>query len=166
MTSPETPESRLAMLRIELPTVPSPIANFVPWRVTGDLVYLAGQICEWNGQVLYAGKVGSDQTLEAAQAAARICGLNLLAALRACCDGSLDRVTACIRLGGFVNCTPDFAYVPQVINGASDLMHEVFGRAAGAHARTAVGVASLPQRAAVEVDGVFQIAGPGDAVRG
>jgi enamine deaminase RidA (YjgF/YER057c/UK114 family) len=156
---PETPESRINTLAIKLPHVPKPIANFVPWRLVGDLVFLAGQVCEWNGEVLYTGKAGSDHQLEAAQAAARICGLNLLAALRECCNGSLDRVIACIRLGGFVNCTPDFAYVPQVINGASDLMHEVFGPLAGAHVRTAIGVATLPQRAAVEVDGIFRIKG-------
>jgi enamine deaminase RidA (YjgF/YER057c/UK114 family) len=155
----ETPEFRIKTLGIMLPQVPKPIASFVPWRLAGDLVFLAGQVCEWNGEVLYAGKVGADHELEAAQAAARVCGLNLLAALRECCDGSLDRVTACIRLGGFVNCTPDFAFVPQVINGTSDLMHEVFGPVAGAHVRTAVGVATLPQRAAVEVDGVFRIRG-------
>jgi len=158
MSSPgESPESRIRTLDIELPRVPKPIANFVPWRVVGDLVFLAGQICEWNGEVLYAGKVGSDHALEPAQRAARVCGLNLLAALRECCEGSLDRVTACIRLGGFVNCTPEYAHVPQVVNGASDLMHQVFGPVAGAHVRTAVGVASLPQRAAVEVEGIFRI---------
>jgi len=155
----ETPESRIETLGIELPKMPAPIANFVPWRLVGDIVFLAGQVCEWNGTVLYAGKVGADHQLEAARAAARVCGLNLLAALRDCCGGSLDRVIACIRLGGFVNCTPDYAYVPQVINGASDLMHEIFGQVAGAHVRTAVGVATLPQRATVEVDGVFRIRG-------
>ncbi len=149
-------DSRLASLAIELPRVPIPVANFVPYRKHRDLVYLAGQVCEWNDDVRYVGKVGSKYTLEEAQQAARICGLNLIAALKLACGGSLDRVSGCLRLGGFVNCTSDFPYVPQVINGASDLMHEVFG-AAGRHARTAVGVANLPRGAAVEVDAIFAI---------
>lgn len=150
-----TADARLRELAIELPDVPRPIANFVPWRRSGDLVYLAGQICEWNGKVLYAGKVGVDHDLEAATQAARICGLNLIAALRECLGGTLEPVRACIRLGGFVNCAPDYGFVPHAVNGASDLMHELFGAEVGSHVRTAVGVANLPQCAAVEVDALF-----------
>lgn len=138
-----------------LPDVPIPIANFVPFRREGSLVFLAGQVCEWNGEVRYVGKVGREFDMAAGQAAARVCGLNLIAALRHAL-GSLDRVRQCLRLGGFVNCDPEFKLVPQVINGASDLMHQIFG-AAGAHARTAVGVASLPRGAAVEVDAIFAV---------
>jgi enamine deaminase RidA (YjgF/YER057c/UK114 family) len=148
-------ETRLAGLGIALPEVPVPIARFKPWRMTGDLVYLAGQICEWNGTVTHVGKVGVDHDIAAGQAAARICGLNLVAALRQACGGDLDRVGHCVRLGGFVNCDPDFDSVPFVVNGASDLMAEIFGDA-GEHARTAIGVASLPRRAAVEVEAIFR----------
>ena len=148
-------ERRLAAAGIVLPDVPVPIARFKPWRMAGDLVYLAGQICEWNGEVRYVGKVGVDHDLAAGQDAARICGLNLVAALRQACGGDLDRVGHCVRLGGFVNCGPDFDSVPFVVNGASDLMAEVFGDF-GEHARTAVGVASLPRRAAVEVEAIFR----------
>ena len=149
-------DARLAALGIELPQVPTPVANFVPFRRHGGLVYLAGQVCEWNGDVRYVGKVGEAFDLDQAQAAARVCGLNLIAALRLACGGSLDRIAGCLRLGGFVNCTPDYPSIPQVINGASDLMHELFG-ADGRHARTAVGVANLPRGAAVEVDAVFAV---------
>ena len=159
MPPPEIHESferALSELGIELPDVPTPSANFVPFRRHGELVYLAGQICEWNGAVRFAGKVGADFTLGEAQQAARICGLYLIAALKLACGGSLDRVCGCLRLGGFVNCTADFANIPHVVNGASDLMHDVFGTR-GQHARTAVGVANLPRGAAVEIDAIFAI---------
>ena len=152
-----TPENRLAQLGIELPAVPVPIANFQPFRRHGDLVFLAGQTCEWNGAMIYAGKIGRDHDLETGQKAARICGLNLIAALRLSLGGSLNGVTACLRLGGFVNADPEFPLVPKVVNGASDLMAEVFGPEIGPHARTAVGVATLPQNAAVEVDAIFAV---------
>lgn len=152
----ESADQRLASLGIELPQVPQPIANFIPFRRHGDLVFLAGQVCEWNGDVRFVGKVGEAYDLSQAQAAARVCGLNLIAALKLACGGSLDRVSCCLRLGGFVNCTPNYPNIPQVINGASDLMHELFG-ARGHHARTAVGVANLPRGAAVEVDAIFAL---------
>lgn len=149
-------EARLAALALELPEVPRPTGVFAPFRHAGDLVFLAGQTCEWNGTMRYHGKVGVDHDLAAGQAAARLCALNLLAALRLACRGDLDRVDHCVRLGGFVNCHPDFPDAPKVINGASELMLEVFGDA-GVHARTAVGVATLPNRALVEVDAVFRL---------
>lgn len=148
-------DERLSQLGIELPQVPVPIANFVPWRIQNGFVFLAGQVCEWNGKLMYAGKIGIEHPLENGQAAARICGLNLIAALRSAV-GSLDRVRCCLRLGGFVNCDPQFVDVPMVINGASNLMHEIFGED-GAHARTAVGVAALPRGASVEVDAIFAL---------
>lgn len=149
-------EDRLAALGLELPDVPVPIARFKPMRIVGDLIFLAGQICEWNGEVTHQGKLGVDHDLAAGQAAARICALNLIAALRHAAGGGLDRVEHAVRLGGFVNCAPDFDGVPFVINGASDLMIELFGEA-GEHCRTAIGVASLPRLAAVEVDAVFKL---------
>jgi enamine deaminase RidA (YjgF/YER057c/UK114 family) len=155
-TGLDSVDARLSALAIELPRVPIPVANFVPFRRSGNLVFLAGQVCEWNGVVRYVGRVGVDYNLADGQKAARVCALNLIAALKAACGGTLDAVTACIRLGGFVNCSPQFDEIPQVINGASDLMHELFG-ANGTHARTAVGVANLPRGAAVEVDGIFAL---------
>jgi enamine deaminase RidA (YjgF/YER057c/UK114 family) len=150
------PEQRMLDLGIALPDIPKPIANFVPYRRDRDRIFLAGQICEWNGEVKYRGKLGIDHALPDGQDAARICALNLLAALREACGGSLNRVTACLRVGGFVNCAPDYLHVPQVINGASDIFHMLFGER-GRHARTAIGVASLPQGASVEVDAIFAI---------
>jgi enamine deaminase RidA (YjgF/YER057c/UK114 family) len=150
------PEQRLIELGLALPNVPTPIASFVPFRRDRDRIFLSGQICEWNGEVKYRGKLGVEHGLEDGQAAARICALNLIAALREACGGSLNRVTACLRVGGFVNCAPDYLHVPQVINGASNLIHALFGER-GHHARTAVGVASLPQGAAVEVDAIFAV---------
>jgi len=150
-------EARLAGLGLDLPTLPHPTGSYVPFRREGPLVYLAGQTCEWNGHMVYTGKVGQDLDLETGQKAARICGLNLIAALRLALGGSLDGVQACLRLGGFVNAAPDFPKVPAVINGASDLMTEVFGAEVAPHARTAIGVATLPQCAAVEVDAIFAV---------
>ena len=149
-------ERKLAALGLTLPTPPTPVANFIPYRVAGDRVFLAGQVNEWNGTVPYVGKVGAELDLPAAQKAAQLCALNLLACLKRACEGDLDRVHACLRVGGFVNCTPDFALVPMVVNGASDLFVALLGEA-GRHARTAVGVASLPRLAAVEVDAIFSI---------
>ena len=149
-------DARLAELGIELPEGPAPVASYVPYTVTGNLVFLSGQINVWNGELGPTGKVGVDLTIEQGQAAARVCALNLIAHLEDACGGDLDRVVQAIRLGGFVNCTPDFAGQPQVIEGASALLIEVFGDA-GRHARTAVCAPSLPFRAAVEVDGIFEI---------
>lgn len=149
-------ESRLVALGLELPDVPVPIARFKPFRLAGDLIFLAGQICEWNGRVTHEGKLGTDHDVAAGQAAARVCALNLIAALRQATGGDLDRVEHVVRLGGFVHCVPDFASVPFVVNGASDLMIDLFDEA-GEHCRTAIGVASLPRLAAVEVDAVFKL---------
>jgi enamine deaminase RidA (YjgF/YER057c/UK114 family) len=149
-------ERRLIELGVSLPRIPVPVANFVPFRRNGDTVFHAGQICEWNGTVAYHGKVGVDHDLATGVKAARICALNLLAVLRDACGGSLDRVVACMRVGGFVNCSPEYENVPQVINGASDLFCDLFGER-GNHSRTAVGVATLPRRAAVEVDAIFVV---------
>lgn len=147
-------EKILLEREIELPNVPVPIANFLPFQRAGNLVYLAGQVCEWNGKVTCAGKVGAEINIERAYSAARICGLNLIAALRQACQGNLDRVSHCLRVGGFVNCDPDFDSVPHVVDGASNLMYELFGDR-GRHARAAVGVASLPRCATVEVEAIF-----------
>ncbi len=148
-------EARLAELGIELPEAPAPAANYVPYVVLGDMVYISGQIAKDSGGLI-CGKLGDDTTVEQGAAAARVCGLNLIAQLREACGGDLDRVVQVVKLGGFVNATADFTNHPVVINGASDLMAEVFGKL-GAHARAAVGCSSLPLGVAVEVEGIFQI---------
>lgn len=148
--------ARLKELGVTLPPAPKPVANYVPYIVTGNLVFISGQVSQ-AGDEKYFGKVGQDLDIETAQRAARACGLAILAQLSAALDGDLDRVTRCVKLGGFVNCGLDFDHMPSVINGASDLMVEVFGDK-GAHARFAVGAPNLPFNFAVEVDAVFEIA--------
>jgi len=149
-------EARLRELKLELPAASTPAANYVPFVRTGNLVFMAGQIPVWNGERRFIGKVGRDFTAEQGQEAAKLCGLNLLAQLKAALDGDLDRVVRCVRLGGFVNSMPDFVQQPLVVNGASDLMVAVFGDA-GRHARTAVGTNVLPLDVAVEVEGTFEV---------
>lgn len=150
-------DARLSELGIELPTPAAPAGSYVPYVVTGNLVVISGQITLEDGEVRYIGKLGADMDVDGGYAAARVCAINLLAQLRAACDGDLDRVKRVVRLGGFVNATPDFADHPKVINGASDLMKDVFGDA-GQHARAAVGCVSLPLGVSVEVEGIFEIA--------
>ena len=150
-------EARLKELKIELPDAPAPAANYIPYVVTGNLVFVSGQVPRFKGQYVHVGKVGETLTLEDVQKSARLCALNLIAQLKAACGGDLDRVKRVVKLGGFVNSTPTFAQHPQVINGASDLMGEIFGDA-GKHARFAVGVADLPGNVATEIDGIFEIA--------
>ncbi len=149
-------DQRLQELGIALPDGPAPSANYIPFVVTGNLVFVSGQISHENGELI-AGKIGDGLNIETGQRAARACALNLIAQLKNACDGDLDRVTRVVKLGGFVNAAPDFKQPPQVMNGASDLFVEIFGEA-GRHARFAVATASLPSGAAVEVDGVFEIA--------
>lgn len=148
-------ENRLAELGITLGEGRAPAANYVPFVQTGNLVMVSGQI-SMGDNGLVTGRLGDDMAIEEGQAAARLCGLNLVSQLRVACDGDLDRLVRVVRLGGFVNSTPDFTDQPKVINGASDLMVEIFGDA-GAHARAAVGVAALPLGVAVEIDGIFEI---------
>jgi len=150
-------ETRLAELGITLPAATAPVANYVPWTISGRLIFISGQVGMEDGKPRWLGRLGDGLSVAEGYAAARLCGLNLLTQLKAACDGDLDRVTRVVRLGGFVNCTPDFTDQPKVVNGASDLMVEVFGNA-GRHARAAVGAPSLPLGVAVEVDGVFEIA--------
>ncbi|MAN78029.1 MAG: hypothetical protein CML24_12765 [Rhizobiales bacterium] len=150
-------ESRLADLGITLPTTSAPLANYVPTRVLGTSLYVSGQVPARDGKDVYTGKLGADYTIEQGQDAARICAINILAHLRDAVGGDLDRVANVIRLGGFINAVPEFTDHPKVLNGASDLMVEVFGDA-GRHARAAVGVYSLPRNVPVEVDAIFEIA--------
>ena len=149
-------DARLRELGIELPQPAAPVANYVPFTVSGNLVFIAGQICQWNGERRFVGKLGAGISIADGQQGARLCALNILAHLRVSAAGDLDRVRRCLRLGGFVNCTPDFTDMPQIVNGASDLMVEIFGEA-GKHARAAVGNNSLPGGVAVEVEATFEL---------
>ena len=149
-------EARLKELRIELPQPTTPLANYVPFVRSGDLLFISGQICQWNGERRFLGKLGREVTLEQGQEAARLCGLNILAVARGALGGDLDRILRCIRLGGFVSCVDEFTQQPQVVNGASNLMVEVLGDA-GRHARVAVGTNALPGNVAVEVEGLFEV---------
>ncbi len=147
---------RLKELGIELPEAPNPVANYQPYVVSGNLVFMSGQVTIWNGKIEYQGKIGREFTVDQGYQAARMCGLNLIAQVRAACGGDLDRVKRVVRLGAFVNCIDDFEQHPNVVNGASDLMAEVFGDA-GRCTRTNAGVPSLPLGFAVEIDGIFEI---------
>ena len=149
-------EKNLAIQGIVLPQAASPAANYVPYVITGKQISVAGQIPFWNGELTGLGKVGRDMTTEEGADIARICGLNLIAQVKAACQGDLDRVARVVKLGGFVNCTEEFRDHPEVINGASNLMVDVFGDK-GTHSRFAVGVNSLPRGVAVEVDGIFEL---------
>ncbi len=143
-------EARLAELGIVLPEPARSVANYVPYVVAGDLLLISGQLPFEGGRVI-TGRLGEDMALEEGVAAARACGIGILAQIRAAVNGDWARVRRILRLGGFVNSTDGFTDQPKVINGASDLMVEVFGEA-GRHARAAVGVNTLPLGAAVEVE--------------
>jgi len=150
-------DKRLEELGIVLPTPPAPVASYVPYVVSGNLVTISGQVTLAEGGLKFVGVVGKDLSLEDGKAAARLCAINVLAQLKAAVNGNLDRVRRCVKLGVFVNAVPEYAQHPEVANGASDLIQEVFGES-GRHARAAVGAGSLPRNVAVEVEAVFEIA--------
>ncbi len=150
-------ETRLRELGIILPTPMAPVANYVPFVITGDLVIISGQIPVRDGKVAYTGKLGADLSPEIGLQAAQLCFINVLAQLKAACGGDLDRVRQVVRLGGFIAATADFTQHAQVMNGASDMAVAVFDDA-GRHARTTIGVPSLPLDAAVEVEAMIRIA--------
>jgi enamine deaminase RidA (YjgF/YER057c/UK114 family) len=152
----ETISSRVRALGLELPATAAPAANYVPYAVVKPLVFLSGQIAQFNGARPYLGKVGATVSVADAVKAAELCGLNLLAWLAVVVEDDPSRVVRCVRLGGFVNCVPEFTEQPKIINGASDLIVAVLGDA-GRHARTAVGAPSLPFDVAVEIDAIFEI---------
>lgn len=146
---------RLNNLGITLPDAPAPAANYVPFVVSGNMVYVSGQIS--NGpDGLITGRLGDTMDVAAGAAAAKACALSLLAQLKAACDGDIDRLVRVVKLTGFVNSTADFTDQPKVINGASDFLVEALGDA-GRHARSAVSAASLPLGVAVEIEGIFEI---------
>jgi enamine deaminase RidA (YjgF/YER057c/UK114 family) len=148
--------NRLVELGIVLPKPAQPVATYVPWVRTGNLVYISGQGAVRDGKIEYTGKVGETLSVEDAIASARLTAINVIAHLRDACCGDLDRVKRIVKLLGFVNCTPTFGEQPKVINGASDLMVEVFGEK-GRHARSAVGAPSLPFNLSVEVEAIAEI---------
>jgi enamine deaminase RidA (YjgF/YER057c/UK114 family) len=153
---PDTIETRLQALGITLPAAPLPAANYVPYVITGNLVFISGQISQDAGGLI-KGRLGADMDVAAGALAARACAISILAQLKGACGGDLSRVKRAVKLGGFVNSTPEFTDQPKVINGASDLLAEVLGDA-GRHARAAVSAPSLPFGVAVEIDAVFEIA--------
>ncbi len=147
-------DARLAALGITIPDLAPPVANYVPFTISGKTLYISGQLPGAGGQMT-KGHLGKDVSLEDGQKAARVCAINIIAQAKAAL-GDLDKISRCLRLGGFVASTPEFTAHPKVVNGASDLIVEVFGDA-GKHARAAVGVSALPLGAAVEVDAIFEI---------
>jgi enamine deaminase RidA (YjgF/YER057c/UK114 family) len=149
-------DARLKELGIELPTPATPVANYVGWVRTGNLVFTSGQVPLKDGKFEFQGKVGKDFSVEEGAKAARLCAINVLAQVKDACGGNLDRVKRCVKVLGFVNGTPEFADQPKVINGASDLIVEIFGDR-GKHARSAVGSGSLPINVAVEVEAIFEL---------
>lgn len=149
-------ESRLAELGITLPDAPAPAANYVPWVRSGNQLFVSGQISA-NDAGMIIGKLGEDMDVETGAAAARACGISLLAQLKAGCDGDIERLVRVVKLVGFVNSTADFTDQPKVINGCSDFMVEALGDK-GRHARSAVSAASLPFGVAVEIEAIFEIA--------
>jgi enamine deaminase RidA (YjgF/YER057c/UK114 family) len=148
-------DQRLSELGIELPNATKPLFNFVPCVQTGNTLFVSGQVTMWNGQYLHVGKVGREISVEEGQKAARVCALNILAQARAYL-GDLDRVTKVVMVQGFVNAVPEFTDHPKVINGASDVLVQVFGDA-GKHARFALGAGSLPFNVAVEIAAVLEV---------
>lgn len=151
-----TIDARLSELGISIPDAPAPAANYVPYVISGNMVFVSGQIPLVDGKVEGTGKVGQDLTVEQAANVARTCAINLIAQAKAACGGDLDRVKRVVKLGGFVNCVDGFGDQPEVVNGASNLMVDVFGDK-GRHSRFAVGTNALPRNVAVEVEGVFEI---------
>ncbi len=150
-------DGRLQELKITVPELSAPLANYVPYTRSGPLVFVAGQLPMKEGKLMHPGKVPTDVSLEQAQEAARQCAINIIAAVKAACGGDLDRVERCLQLQGFVASADTFTDQPKVMNGASDLIATVFGDA-GKHARVAVGVNTLPLNTCVEVAGVFAVA--------
>ncbi|MDK9694909.1 MAG: RidA family protein [Siculibacillus sp.] len=151
-----TVEARLAELGITLPTPAAPAANYVPFVRTGALVFVSGQIPVGPKGIEFVGKLGADADLDTGRAAARLCAINLIAQLKAAV-GDLEKLARVVKLTGFVNSTLEFTDHPKVVNGASDLMVDVFGDR-GRHSRSAMGVAGLPFGVAVEVEGIFEVA--------
>jgi len=149
-------EDKLKSLNITLPNAPDPVGSYVASKISGNLIFISGQISLQPDGKLISGKVGKDLNLEQAQHAAKICGLNILSQLKKICGGNLNKVKSCMKLTGYVNSVENFTQQPQVINGASELISSVFENT-GKHTRAAISVNSLPLGAAVEIDAIFEI---------
>ncbi|MGD1876604.1 MAG: RidA family protein [Kiloniellaceae bacterium] len=149
-------DARLAKLGIDVPQAAAPVANYVGFVQSGNLVFVSGQVPMKDGKFQFQGKLGDGMSVEDGQAAARLCAINVIAQVKAACGGDLDRVQRVVKLTGFVNSTGDFTDQPKIVNGASDLMVEVFAEK-GKHSRAAVSAASLPAGVAVEVEAVVEI---------
>lgn len=150
-------KQKLRELGYELPQAAAPAANYVPYVIADDdMLFVAGQIPFLNGQTMHQGRLGQDLSIEQGIEAARACALNILAQANAAVDGDFSKVKRLVKLGAFVNCTPEFTDHPKVVNGASDLMVALMGEA-GKHARFAVGAPSLPLGVAVEIDAIFEL---------
>ncbi|KAF4678132.1 hypothetical protein FOL47_005411 [Perkinsus chesapeaki] len=154
-------EARIAALGLKLPSTTAPLANYVPFRKAGNLLFLSGQIpkgaAEDGSPVLLTGKLGQDFTIEQGQAAAKLCAINMIAQVKEACGGDLSKVKAVVKVEAFVNSAPDFTDHPKVINGCSDLLVSVFGGDVGRHSRFAVGCSSLPMGVAVEIGAIFEL---------
>ena len=150
-------EAHLKSLGLTLPAAPAAVANYVPFAIAGNLLFVSGQISKAGDGTLVTGKLGDGVTVEQGRAAARLCALNILAQAKAAL-GDLDRIRRCVKLTGFVSCVPAFKDQPAVVNGCSDLLVEVLGDA-GRHTRSAVGAPSLPLDVSVEIEAIFEIAG-------
>lgn len=148
--------AKLKSMGYELPKVAPPAANYVPYVIAGKILFLSGQIPFLNGQKMHMGRVGEDLSLEQGVEAAKACALNILAWTDAAVDGDWSKIKRCVKLGGFVNCTPAFTDQPAVINGASNLIGEALGEI-GKHSRFAVGAPSLPLGVAVEIEAIFEL---------
>mmetsp|Transcript_5545 Transcript_5545/g.7847 ORF Transcript_5545/g.7847 Transcript_5545/m.7847 type:complete len:161 (+) Transcript_5545:86-568(+) len=150
-------EKRLAQIGLAIPRSPAPAANYVPFRKSGKQVFISGQIPKNANGDLVMGKLGANYSVEQGQEAAKLCAVALISQMKEACNGDLDKVKAVLKVEGFVNCTDEFTDHPKVINGASDLLVDVFGSEVGAHSRFAVGCSSLPLGVAVEVGAVVEI---------
>jgi len=149
-------EARLAKLGLALPAAPAPAANYVPFTIAKGLVFVAGQAPVRDGKYAFTGRVGAEVTVEDAQAAARLCGLNILAQVKAAVGGNWSRVARCVRICGYISSAPGFFEQPKVLDGCSDLMVQALGEA-GKHARSALGVAALRGNVPVAVDAIFEL---------
>ena len=149
-------EDKIKELQIELPEAKAPVGSYVATKITGNLLYVSGQISMNSKGELIKGKVGKDLTTDEAYKAAERCGLSIVAQVKKACDGDLSKIKSCVKLTGFVNSTEDFTEQPKVINGASDLIASIFAEA-GMHTRAAVSVNSLPLGVSVEVDAIFEL---------
>lgn len=149
-------DKRLLQLGIKLPVAPTPAANYLPFVVSGNLLFIAGQAAVVDGKLAYTGRLGAELALAEGQAAARICAINLLAQAKAACKGDWNRLVRCVRVCGYINATAEFSAHPQVLDGASDLLVEVLGEA-GKHVRTVMGASSLRNQSAMVVDAIFEI---------